>query len=65
MAQHSKTFVFLLLSIGEYQVVFPAFTGVKSTVAKSDPGIEFKYYVETNGLYRMLYVISYYLHYSV
>ena len=57
--------MFLLLSIGEYQVVFPAFTGVKSTVAKSQTGIEFKYYVETNDRDRMLYVIWYYLRYSV
>jgi hypothetical protein len=65
MAKHRKTSVFLLVSIGEYQDIFPTFTCVKNTVAKLQPGIEFKYYVETNDRDRVLYVIMYYLRYSV
>jgi len=55
--------VLLLVSIGEYDVVFPAFVCVKSTVAKSQPGLEFKHYVETNDrdkiLFGLIFVIAF------
>jgi len=57
--------MFLLVSNGEYKDVFLPFTFVKSTVAKSQPGIEFKYSEETNNRDIILYVVWYYLPYVV